>query len=158
MKSILSKFVLLLGLLACSCSDTPVALRSDVPLTRTVAMTKMTIPLPASAHDIYYADYCDGGWQSLNRYIRFDMKREELPAAVDALIANNNKIMKESLPYPRSALNVIKLPVPRKEILPMPWWDPQTIKSGYYRGEDGGFTLHILVDEKRSRIYIYQFD
>ena len=40
----------------------------------------------------------------------------------------------------------------------MVWWDPSSVVTGYYRGHSKSYALKILVDEARSRIYVYQSD
>ena len=144
--------------LAClsSCSDESTA-RSDTPVSRAAASKHLDIPLPPSAHSIYYLDFA-GGLQDLERYIRFDVAPEELDSAVDALVAANNKMMGRALTYPRAAISTADLPSPRKEFLPMTWWDPSVVTTGYYRGHSDGYALRILVDQGHSRIYIHQND
>lgn len=131
--------------------------RSDVPVGRSVATSVLDIPLPVSAHNIYYLDFA-GGLQDLERYIRFDVDPSEITAAVDALITENNAMHGRSLPYPVTSLTTTDLPIPRPEFLPLPWWTPGSATTGYYRGHIDAYALRILVDEGNSRIYIYQND
>lgn len=140
-----------------SCSD-EATLRSDKPLTKAEAAKEhLDYPFPPSANSIYYLLY-GGGMQDLEAFVRFDVAPEELDAAVDALVTWNNAEMKRSLPYPRVAIGAADFPTPMKSFLPMPWWDPSAITTGYYRGHIDGFALRIFVDQARSRIYIYQND
>lgn len=138
------------------CSDESLS-RSDAPLGRAAAMKQLAIPLPASAHNVYYLDFV-GGMQDLERFVRFDVAPKELDAAVDALIADNNRMMRSALPYPRAAISAADLPGPRPQFDPMKWWDPGTATKGYYRGSIDAYALRIIVDEGRSRIYLYQND
>lgn len=151
---VLFSIFLMLGLSGCSSESLS---RSDTPLGRTAAMKQLGIPLPASAHDVYYLDFA-GGMQDLERFVRFDVAAHELDSAVDALIADNNKMMGHSLPYPRAAISAADLPGPRPQFDPMKWWDPGTVTKGYYRGSIDAHALRIIVDEGRSRIYLYQND
>ena len=80
--------ILLLALCLPGCSDESLS-RSDVPLGRTAAMKLLDLPLPASAHDVYYLDFV-GGMQDLDRFIRFDTDPKELDAAVEALRQTNS--------------------------------------------------------------------
>jgi hypothetical protein len=154
-----SSFGLLLGfaLLIAGCSD-EAAFRSDKPLTKAeAAKAHLDYPFPPSARLIYYLTYA-GGMQDLESYLRFDVDPEELDSAVDALVSWNNTQMKGSLAYPREPLSSASLAAPRKEFLPMPWWDPSSIATGYYRGHIDGYALQIMVDQAHSRIYVYQND
>ena len=144
-------------LLSVGCSD-EATLRSDKPMTKAEAVkAHLDYPLPTSARSIYYLIYA-GGMQDLEAYMRFDVDPEELDSAVDALISWNNTQMKRSLAYPREPLSSADISAPRKEFLPMPWWDPSAIASGYYRGSIDSYALRILVDQTHSRIYVYQND
>jgi hypothetical protein len=157
MNPLLLIFLTLLVCLTSSCSDEAIV-RSDKPLTRAEALKgDPGYPFPPSAHSIYYLVY-GGGLQDLEAYTRFDVAPEELDAAVDALVTGNNAEMKRSLPYPRVAISAAEFPTPMKSFLPMPWWEPSAITTGYYRGHIDGFALRIFVDQARSRIYIYQND
>lgn len=140
-----------------SCSD-EAPFRSDKPLTRVTALKELPdFPLSGSAHSIYYLMFA-GGLQDLEQYVRFDVDPDELDSSVDALVAWNNKVMSRSLSYPRESLSTADVPGPRKEFLPMLWWDPSAITAGYYRGHIDGYALRILVDQTHSRVYVYQND
>lgn len=139
-----------------SCSDESMS-RAGTPQTRAEAINRLDIPLPASAHAVYYLDYA-GGLQDLERFIRFEADPQEIDSAVDAIVAANIKTMGRAFPYPRRGIDATALPSPRKEFLPMKWWNPESAKRGYYRGHTDAYALRILVDEGNSRIYIYQND
>ncbi len=144
-------------MLSLGCSDESIS-RSDKPLTRAAASKELSdMPLPASAHSIYYLSYV-GGTQDLETYVRFDVDPQELDPAVDSLVTWNNRQMKRSLAYPRAPLSAAIAVTPDKNFLPMPWWDPATVKKGYFRGHIDGYALRILVDQARSRVYVYQND
>ncbi len=150
---------LLLGcvLLISGCSN-ETTFRSDKPLTQAEATkARLDYPFPPSARSIYYLMYA-GGMQDLEAYLRFDVDPEELDSAVDALVSWNNTRMKRSLTYPRKPLSSAITSAPRKDFLPMPWWDPVTITSGYYRGHIDSYALRIFVDHTHSRVYVYQND
>ena len=155
MKSILVAATLSVATLNLSCSDKP-QLRSDAPVSRSVATKVLVdVPLPASAHSIYYLMF-GGGLQDLEFLVRFDVDPSDLDLAVDSLVAWNNKQMSRALPYPRSPILGSAPPAPRKDFQPVSWWDPTTISTGYYRGQDDAWALRIFVDQARSRIYMWQ--
>jgi hypothetical protein len=132
--------------------------RSDVPIGRTTATKELPdFPLPLSAHAIYYLWHA-GGLQDLEFYARFDVEPQDLDSAVDALVAWNNGELSRSLSYPRDRLSSARIPPPRDEFLPMRWWDPDTVSSGYYRGHLESYALRMIVDQSRSRIYLHQND
>ncbi len=148
--------VLVVTFLSWGCSD-EATVRSDLPATRAAVSKVLDLPLPASAHSIYYLMF-GGGMQDLEFFARFDVDPKDLDAAVDGLVAWNNKQMGRALAYPRSPLSAATPPTPRCEFLPMGWWDPPTISTGYYRGHDESYALKLFVDQTRSRIYLYQND
>ena len=155
MKFILVTATLALASFSVSCSD-KAQLRSDVPVSRPAAKTDLVdVPLPASAHSIYYLMF-GGGLQDLEFLVRFDVDPSELDSAVDSLVAWNNKQLSRSLPYPRSPIVGTTPPTPRKDFQPVNWWDPATISTGYYRGQEDAWALRIFVDKARSRIYMWQ--
>ena len=157
MRPILSSILIALGFFASGCSD-QATMRSDKPLTQAEAAKEhLDYPFTPSARSIYYLLY-GGGMQDLEAYLRFDVDPEELDSAVDALVTWNNMQMKRSLAYPREPLSSAAVSPPRKEFLPMPWWDPSSITSGYYRGHIDSYALQIMVDQAHSRIYVYQND
>tara|TARA_R110002049_G_scaffold215813_1_gene387269 strand:+ start:98 stop:571 length:474 start_codon:yes stop_codon:yes gene_type:complete len=149
--------LLSLGFLVSGCSDETI-LRSDKPLTRAAATRELIdFPFPASAHSIHYLMQ-SGGWQDLEAYVRFDVDPRDLDSSVDALVVWNNRQMTRTLTYPRVPLSAADMPTPRRAFLPMPWWDPETIATGYYKGHLDGYALRIIADQARSRIYVYQND
>lgn len=156
-KLIPASVMLVIALLVTSCWD-EATLRSDKPLTRATASKEFAgFPFPASAHSIYYFMY-GGGMQDLEQYVRFDVDPADLDSSVDTLVAWNNKEMTRALAYPRAPLPSGGTVTPQKEFLPMHWWDPTTITTGYYRGHIDSYALQIFIDQSRSRIYIYQND
>lgn len=96
--------------------------------------------------------------QDLEAYLRFDVDSDELSTAVDTLVSWNNTQINVSLPYLRRDLSEATVSPPRQEFLPMPWWDLPSVTSGYFRGHNDSYALKIIVDQDRSRIYVYQND
>ena len=148
--------VLVIALLVCGCSMENLD-RADSPLTRASAIKRVGVPLPSSAHNVYFLAFA-GGLQDLERYVRFDVNQAELSSAVEALVADNNKMLSRSLPYLTQLLSAAPAASPRKEFLPMTWWNPSAVTNGYFRGETDGYALRIWVDEDASRVYVYEND
>jgi|GEM_PF-2827584 len=143
-----------LSLLLGSCDDIS---RSDRPLSRVAAVGMVSSPLPPSARNIYYVFHA-GGLQYMQYFLRFDVDKSELDAAVEALIADNNKTMETHLPYARNFLVKGWGPRPDSDIAPLKWWNPSSIRNGYYRGEDVSHGLEIWADEDLGRVYVSQSD
>ncbi len=134
--------------------------RADTPLSREEAVNnnvEMMLPLPKSAHNVYYFVYA-GGLQDLEQYIRFDVEKTEIESCVEAIIRENNAEMKRQLTYEVIEINKVPHIVPRKEFLPVKWWNTQEIKNGYYRGEQEAYAVRVWVDKENNLIYVYQND
>lgn len=113
--------------------------------------------LPKSATAIYYVDYASG-LQDMERFVRFTVPAPELDSVIDALIAANNHQFDRTLSYPRTPLSAAPSSSPRAELLPMAWWTPSSIRTGYYRGESASYALQIWADSEAGTIYLYQND
>ena len=144
----------MLSMLLWSCDGVS---RSDKPLSRAAAVGVVREPLPVSAREVYYLLY-GGGLQDLECYLRFDVDKSEMDAAVDDLIAYNNKDMGRALPYVKASLGSTAIPKPDSRTGPIPWWNPSSIREGYYRGENVSFGYEIWADEDLGRVYVYQND
>jgi len=131
--------------------------RADAPFSSAAASGLIDPILPKSATEIYFLDYA-GGLQDLERFVRFKVPTADLDSSVDALIAANNLQFKRSLPYVRTALRAAPKSSPRAEFLPMVWWTPSSILTGYYRGDSAGYALRIWADSGTGTIYLYQND
>lgn len=132
-------------------------MRSDKPVTKEAFDKKhLFVDLSSSAHSIYYMLHA-GATKGLDFYVRYDVAPEDLDLAVEKIIFWGNAQVLESQEYPRRSLSEAPPPpTPKSQYLPMPWWDPDTIVNGYYRGTDEPYGLMIYVDQDRSRIYFYQ--
>ena len=146
--------VLLVSLVCVGCDS---LLRSDRPLSRSQVSSKVNLPLPRSADNIYYLFFA-GGMQDLESYLRFDVANEEIEQAVEQIIKKANLISGQNLPYLRRSISTSDFQYPRREWMPVGWWDLDDIKQGYYRGEDVSYGVHIWVDTESRRIYVYQND
>ena len=131
--------------------------RSDFSSSSPAASGLIDPVLPKSATDIYYLDYA-GGLQDLERFVRFKVPIPDLDSALDALIEVNNLQFKRTLPYARTPLSVAPLSSPRGEFLPMVWWTPSSIRTGYYRGHSDAYAFQIWADSATGTIYLYQND
>lgn len=113
--------------------------------------------LPAAATNIYYVDFV-GGLQDLELFVRFSVPPSEVDSAIEALIAHNNRQMGRSLAYARRPLTVAPMISPRPEFLPMAWWAPSSVASGYFRGEPTSYALQIWANSASGTIFVYQND
>lgn len=131
--------------------------RSDAPSSSPAASGLTDPVLPKSAADIYFLDHA-GGLQDLERFVRFTVPAHDLDSAIDTLIAANNLQFKRSLPYARTPLSDAPTSSPRAEFLPMAWWTPSSIRTGYYRGDSTSYAIQIWADSATGTIYLYQND
>jgi hypothetical protein len=129
--------------------------RSDKPLTSAEAGN---LNLPASASEIYYLIY-GGGLQDLEYFVRYRVPPSEADQIIETLIAGNNKVMTRTLPFLRTSLPSPRPAEPYVDSIgrfkPISWWQPQTIRNGYFRGETAGHAPRIWYDSDNSIIYIY---
>jgi len=121
----------------------------------------MSQSLPASASDVFYVFYA-GGLQDLESYLRFKVDPAQADQAIEELIAENNRTFHRSLSYPRSSLPPPQPAAPHRDgsdrFKPIAWWQPQTIKNGYFREEQQSYSLRIWYDADNSLICVYQND
>jgi hypothetical protein len=125
------------------------------------------IPLPDSASEIQY-DLRVGGLQQMSLFLRFQVDPKDADHAVQAIIDNNNRMMKRSLAFPS-----VQLPIPEagpkdhdvhqqgtNHICPNTpsWWRTHEITVGYIRSELASYAPAIFLDKKRSIIYVRQID
>ena len=145
---------------SCSLENTD---RSDKPVTRIAAENALHQKLPSSASDVYYLFY-SGGLQVLESFLRFHVDPSQADQAIQELIEENNREMKRTLPYSRSALPPAKPVAPHTDsarparFKPISWWQPQTARNGYFRGERQSYALSIWYDSDNSEIYVYKSD
>ena len=96
--------------------------RSDRPLNRARAASRIGLPLPSTARNVYFLEFA-GGMQDLERFIRFDLDKADIDAAVQAIIKEANTISLQSLPYTQRAISSSDFQYPRSEWMPVQWWD-----------------------------------
>lgn len=133
-------------------------LRIDTPAANPKEAGIVDPELPSSATNIYFL-YFAGGLQDLERFVRFTVSPDTVDHVVEDLIRANNRQFKHSLSYPRSPLSSAPPVSPRPQFLPMTWWTPSDIKTGYYRGAGlTGYSLRIWADTITGTVFIYQND
>jgi hypothetical protein len=128
--------------------------RSDKPVSREVASKDISVPFPSSAKDVYYVFHA-GGMQEWMLFVRFTVDPKDLDNAVDGILADQNKRLIPSQFFP---LRLNQAPPVFTELLPMPWWNPDSITNGYYRGSTNGSPLYLWVDISKHMIYLCETD
>ncbi len=118
--------------------------RSDKPLSRAEASKYVSLPLPASARDIYYV-YHAGGLQDFQEFVRFTVDADELAPAVAALLSGHTDF---SPVYDSDV---------EKPFLPMAWWTPNSIVHGEHRTADKQ-PIYIWADTDNSIIFVCRHD
>ncbi len=157
----LSFCFLCLVLFGCGLDETTI--RSDKPVSRGVAAKDTELPFPSSARDVYYLVH-SGGMQEFHMFVRFTADANQLDEALNAILEKEHKKMGESWTYSKLPLSKAPRPLdsrvlPSTELLPMPWWDPESITNGYYYGAtNNGEPITFWVDESRHVIYLSETD
>ena len=131
--------------------------RADKPVSREVASKDISVPFPSSTKDVYYV-FHSGGMQELNMFVRFTVDQKDLDSAVDGILSDHNKMMQEHDSY--SSLSIAAAPSSPvfPELSPMPWWSPNSITNGYFRGSTNGSPLYLWVDLSKHTIYLCEID
>jgi hypothetical protein len=131
--------------------------RSDKPVSRAQASKVLGMALPSSAKDVYYLVH-SGGMQEFEMCVRFTVDPKELDGAVSEVLSNHNQETKQDYNYPSRILGVAPRPPSFSEFQPMPWWNPESISNGYYRGSTNGQPFHVWVDVGFHTIYLCSTD
>jgi hypothetical protein len=137
--------------------------RADKPVSREVATKEIPgFPFPSSATDVYYVIY-SGGMQDFDEYVRFTVDPKDLDSSVRDILAYHDKNFQETNSYP--SLSITAAPssaAPSSAVppylSPIPWWCPNSITSGYYRGSMAGRPIYIWVDVSHHRIFVCETD
>jgi len=149
----------LLSVILAGCGLDETLHRADKPVSREAAAKDVELPFPASARDVYYVVH-SGGMQEFQKFVRFTVDAKELDGTVSTVLEDHDKKMGKRFTY----LNLPLSQAPRSaEIrqlspVPIPWWDPESITNGYYRGTTNGQPFYLWVDESRHIIYLCQTD
>lgn len=136
--------------------------RSDKPTSREAATKDISVPLPSSAKDIYYVVH-SGGVQEFQLFVRFAVDPKDLDKAVGDILSDYDKTRGEHNSY----TSVPVVDGPRwsqfngmvRALLPMTWWDTDSITNGYYRGPSNDFgNIHIWADVSHHIIFLCEHD
>jgi hypothetical protein len=131
--------------------------RSDKPVSREVASKDISVPFPSSTKDVYYVFHA-GGMQEWMLFVRFTVDPKDLDSAVDAILSDQNKGTHEHDSFPVLSLTTKPSAPVFSELLPMPWWNPDSITNGYYRGNTNDSPLYLWVDISKHTIYLCETD
>ena len=161
MNQIMRCFVLsflCLALAGCGLDET--THRSDKPLSLEAAIKDVwisSVTFPSSAKDIYYF-YHSGGLQEYEFVVRFTVDPKDLDGAVSNLLSDHDKTTKENHTYIFASIANAPRPSIFSEFPPMPWWNPNSITNGYYRGGTNGQPFDIWIDAAKHTVYLSQTD
>lgn len=104
----------------------------------------MTLPLPASAKDIYFLHHT-GGLQEFQLFVRFSVDPSELDSAVDAFFDAHQPTHIAAAPDPTGFT---------RNFLPMPWWTPDSTSHGYSLESDRGRPFYLWTDPDKHLIFV----
>jgi len=146
---------LCLTLAGCGLDET--LYRADKPVSREVASKNISVPFPSSATDIYYVFHA-GGMQELEMFVRFTVAPKDLDSAIGDILSDHDKMMRGHYSYPSLSIATAPSSPMFPELLPMPWWNPNSITNGYYRGSTNGQPFYLWVDVGQHMIYLCEHD
>jgi hypothetical protein len=147
--------ILCLALAGCGLDETNH--RSDRPVSRELASKDISVPFPSSTTDVYYVFHA-GGMQEWMLFVRFTVDPKDLDSAVDGILSDQNKVMKTHDSYPSLSIAAAGRGPVFPELSPMPWWSPDSITNGYYRGSTNAPPLYLWVDISKHTIYLCETD
>lgn len=132
--------------------------RTDKPLSRNeVSRSGVDFPFPASAHNIYYAQFGKG--QEWEYIVRFQSTQEDCITTISAALTWHDKISGTASVYTAVPLiNPTKLPVSSTPLSPVPWFDGIVINRGIYVGEDKSHRPNIWIDQDNAVFYYRETD
>jgi hypothetical protein len=131
--------------------------RSDKPVSREVADKAISVPFPASTKDVYYAFHA-GGMQELQMFVRFTVDPKDLDSAVTGILSDHDRQAQEHHAYQSLPLAAAPHSPVFPELLPMPWWNPDAITNGYYRGSTNGRPFFVWADVSQHTVYLCTHD
>ena len=129
----------------------------DNPVSAAVASRKLEVPFPSSTKDVYYVFHA-GGMQELQMYVRFSVDPRDLDRAVSSILSDHNKRMQAHYSYPTLSIAAAPRSPVFPDLLPMPWWSPDSITNGFYRGSTNGQPIYVWVDASQHMIYLCTHD
>jgi hypothetical protein len=133
--------------------------RSDKPTSREAASKDVSVPFPSSAKNIYYVVH-SGGMQEFQLFVRFTVDPKDLDKAVDDIFSDYDKRNQQHKSYTTVPLadgpRWSQISNIATALLPMPWWDTDSLTNGYYRGppvsELGN--IHVWVNVSEYTIFL----
>lgn len=126
-------------------------------MSRAIATNQISIPLPLSAKDIYYVFHA-GGLQELDEYVRFTVDPNDLDGAVRDILSEHDKTFAETNSYPTLSIAAAPSSAVPPHLSPIPWWSPNSITNGYYRGSMAGRPIYIWVDVSHHMVFVCETD
>ncbi len=145
------------GLLLAGCGLDQALDRADKPVSRAVATNRLSVPFPASTKDVYYVFHA-GGLQELQMFVRFTVDEKDVDSAVDDIVSDHDKQMRAQGSYQSLPVAAAPHSPAFPDLLPMPWWNPDSITNGYYRGTTNGRPFYVWADVGRHTIYLCTHD
>lgn len=92
--------------------------------------------------------------QELEMFVRFTVDQKDLDSTVGDILSDHDKMMQQHYSYPTLSLATAPASPVFPELSPMPWWSPDSITNGYYRGSTNGPPLYLWVDSDKHTIYL----
>jgi len=147
----------ILSLALAGCGQDETLHRADKPVSREVASRDISLPFPVSTKDVYYVFHA-GGMQELEMFVRFTVDPKDLDSVVSDIFSDRDKKMQGHLSSPTLSLAAAPRSPAFPDLQPMPWWSPESITNGYYRGSTNGQPFHVWVDVGQQTIYLCTHD
>jgi hypothetical protein len=147
----------ILCLLLAGCGLDETLWRADKPVSRAVAANKISLPFPASTRDVYYVLHA-GGLQELQMFVRFTVDPKDLDTAVRGLLSDQDPQAQQHHGYQSLPIAGAPHSPVFPGLLPMPWWTPDSITNGYYRGTTNGRPFYVWADISRHTVYLCTHD
>lgn len=124
--------------------------QSKGAISREEAMKHCSVPLPASAHDVYYSNYSDG-LQVGEFLVQFEAPVKDCRATADAIYA---AIARKNPKYTAPKFTPVSHP-PRagSSYMPVDWFDNDHIEKGAVGGKGYEGEPTIWIDEERGIFY-----
>ncbi len=148
----------LIFLFACTDSETR---SSDVPLTKKEAELKAGIKLPVSGNARNIRFHLSGSTQDWDLYVSFQAGTEDIQRIIasetDRYVAYR-KSLRNSVPKVTSFAAIESEVFSSKLVTnPPKWWQPKTIKEGYFAGSlDPLYGPKFWVNKQNSTVYIFE--
>lgn len=131
--------------------------RADKPVSRAEATNRLSVPFPASTKNVYYVFHASG-LQEMEMFIRFTVDPKDLDGAVSAILSDHDKQLREPGSYQSLPIAAAPHSPASPDLLPMPWWAPETITNGYYRGSTNGRPFYVWADVSQHTVYLCTHD